>query len=132
MSGETDLSNLLAQLSPELDPETYVFCTFKNAQYGDIQGAKPLAAFMEKEGLTLVVQQHRADHLGLDYSGVFSCITLMVHSSLDAIGLTAAVSSVLAKNQISANVIAAYHHDHVFVPENKAAQALALLQKITE
>jgi hypothetical protein len=77
-----------------------------------------------------VLAKQSADVAGLAYDSVFNCITLMVHSSLDAVGLTAAVSGKLAANGISANVMAAYHHDHVFVPENKAKLALQLLAEL--
>jgi len=50
-----------------------------------------------------------------------------VHSSLLAVGLTAAVSGLLAQHNISANLIAAYHHDHVLVPAERAEESMKLL-----
>jgi hypothetical protein len=61
---------------------------------------------------------------------VFQRITLSVHTSLEAVGLTAAVSSALAREGISANVVAAYYHDHIFVPVAKANQALSCILKL--
>jgi len=127
MAGETNLDTLLASMSPQvLEPE-YVFCCIADAAYGDLKELKPLAAFAEAEGLTLVVPKAHADAQGLAYESVFKGITLTVHSSLDAVGLTAAVASKLAGHGISANVIAAYYHDHIFVQAARVEQALAAL-----
>ena len=130
MAGEEDLDTLLVLLKPSLLPGDFVFCTAANLKYGDFAELQPLASYQEEEGLTLVLAKQSADVAGLAYDSVFNCITLMVHSSLDAVGLTAAVSGKLAANGISANVMAAYHHDHVFVPENKAKLALQLLAEL--
>ena len=130
MAGEKDLDTLLVLLEPSLLPGDFVFCTAANLKYGDFAELQPLASYQEEEGLTLVLAKQSADVAGLAYDSVFNCITLMVHSSLDAVGLTAAVSGKLAANGISANVMAAYHHDHVFVPENKAKLALQLLAEL--
>jgi hypothetical protein len=54
-------------------------------------------------------------------------ITLTVFSSLEGIGLTAAVSDALTRDGIPCNMVAAYHHDHVFVPSDKAERAMAVL-----
>jgi hypothetical protein len=130
MAGEEDLDTLLVLLEPSLLPGDFVFCTAANLKYGDFAELQPLASYQEEEGLTLVLAKQSADVAGLAYDSVFNCITLMVHSSLEAVGLTAAVSGKLAANGISANVMAAYHHDHVFVPENKAKLALQLLAEL--
>ena len=74
----------------------------------------------------------KADELKVEYSGVFKCITLSVHSSLDAVGLTAAVATKLTQSNISANVVAAYYHDHVFVASKDAEQALADLNALVQ
>ena len=128
MSGETNLQALLANLKPRLRPETFVFCTVPEGTYGDLAELKPIASFQETEGLTLVLLQEHADQRGLPYSGTFRCLSLEVHSSLEAVGLTAAVSTTLAKQEISANVIAAHFHDHFFVPARHAERAMELLQ----
>lgn len=130
MAGEEDLDMLLVLLQPSLLPGDFVFCTAANLKYGDFAELQPLASYQEEEGLTLVLAKQSADVAGLAYDVVFNCIILMVHSSLEAVGLTAAVSGKLAANGISANVIAAYHHDHVFVPKNKAQQAIQLLTEL--
>ncbi len=129
MTGETDLAQLLSSLSPVVLADEYVFCSFEDARYGDHKELKPLATFTETEGLTVLVLKHLADKYGVYYETVYKCITLAVHSSLDAVGLTAAVSTKLAEHNISANVIAAYHHDHIFVQAEHAHIALNLLKE---
>lgn len=130
MAGETDLSKMLASLAPQLRDEEYVFCTMPNGRYGDYPELEPIASFMEAEGLTLVIPKHRADEHGIPYEAVFKCITLSVHSSLEAVGLTAVVASKLTEKGISANVIAAFYHDHVFVQAHRAEAALAALNEL--
>lgn len=131
-SGETELNALLRSMKPELCPGNYVFCCVPEGRYGDFQDLLPIASFREKEGLTLVLEKDKADGANLTYSSIFSAITLTVHSSLDAVGLTAAVATQLTDCGISANVIAAYYHDHVFVPVEKAGAALSALEKLAD
>ena len=128
--GETDLSALLAGLAPELLEGEFVFCTFEGARYGDHAALEPFAAVTEREGLTLVVPRERADAHGLSYTSVWRGITLTVHSSLEAVGLTAAVSRALAERGISANMIAGYYHDHVFVQTGQAEEAIEVLSRL--
>ena len=130
MTGETNLEKLLTNLSPELMDGEYVFCTFRNARYGDYPELEPISAIEEAEGLTLIIPKSKADENSLDYESVFKGITLSVHSSLDAIGLTAAFSSKLSGAGISANVVAGYYHDHIFVQRELAASALRALQEL--
>ena len=128
MSGETDLATMLLQLEPVLLPDLVVFCTVENARYGDLAHTQPLASMREPEGLTLVMSKEAADRDGLSYAGTFRWIRLNIHSSLHAVGLTAAVAQRLATHEISANMVAGYYHDHVFVPSDRAEQALELLR----
>lgn len=127
MAGERDLEKLLASLSPRLMDGDFVFCTIEGATYGDLADLSPLASFNEDEGLTLVLKKENADKAGLKYESIFKCITLNVHSSLEAVGLTAEVSRQLAQRGVSANIMAAYYHDHILVPAEKAADALSAL-----
>ena len=131
MAGIKDLEKLLSSMSPELIDGEYVFCTVPNGKYGNYQDLSPLATFIESEGLTLVVSRENADKSDLKYDGVFKCISLTVHSSLEAVGLTAAVSTKLSEHNISANIIAAYYHDHVFVPAESTETALSLLSEFS-
>ena len=84
----------------------------------------PIGIFHEKEGVTFILEQQDAVNKKIHYQSVYRLITLNVHCSRDAVGLTAAFSAKLAEKNISANVVTAYYHDHIFVPEEKAEQAL--------
>ncbi|SDL14275.1 ACT domain-containing protein [Tessaracoccus oleiagri] len=125
MSGETDLGKLLATMSPEARAGRYVF-----AAVDEPPAAEVLASVVEPEGLSVVVAQEDADRLGLAYDFVAGWITLRVHSSLAAVGLTAAVSAALADASISCNVIAGFHHDHLLVPIDRLDEALAVLGRL--
>ncbi len=127
MSGETDLDVLLRSLSPAILPGEYVYLSFEHAHYGDHTELEPIASFLEQEGLTLVVEKSKAIANGHDFEGVMACITLGVHSSLLAVGLTAAITSRMTQAGISANVIAGFYHDHFFVPADKGTQAVSAL-----
>ena len=131
MSGITNINELLGSMQPALIDELFVFCTVKG-QLAEYLNLAPIATFVETEGLTLVLTKDTADKAGLQYEGVFLPITLTVHSSLEAVGLTAAVSTKLTSKGISANVIAAYYHDHIFVSDYKAEQALSALKELSD
>lgn len=127
MTGERDLSTLLRSLQPVLRDGRFVFCSFPEARYGDHAELDPIAVVSEQEGLTLVVATSTAASAGLPTQPAFRCITLQVHSSLQAVGLTAAVSTALARRSIPANLVAGAFHDHVFVPADRAKEALNVL-----
>lgn len=134
MSGITSLQKLLRDMTPEIMPGDYVFCCVIGELYqflSEHPTLRPLATFVEGEGLTLVLKKEEAQQAGLAFSGEYKQITLMVHSSLEAVGLTAAVASQLARSGISANVIAAFYHDHVFVQKEMAEAALKSLQELS-
>ena len=84
----------------------------------------------EEEGVTLILPQAIADNQQLKYEYIAGWITLRVHSSLAAVGLTAAFSQALAQQNISCNVVAGYYHDHIFVAESDVTRALAILQNL--
>ena len=115
MAGERDLSRLLRSLDPQLYPERYSFSVTPDASLkeGDF------AVVREAEGLTSIRP---------DAAGEWARISLGVHSSLDAVGLTAALSSRLTEEGISANIVAAFYHDHLFVPWDRREDALACLR----
>jgi len=131
MPSITDLKCLLRLIEPQLQDTEFVFCTVEG-DLSDYITLQPIATFMEPEGLSLVLEKSVAEQAKLDFENTYKLITLSVHSSLEAVGLTAAVSTALAKESISANIIAAYHHDHVFVPASRAIDALACLKLLAE
>jgi hypothetical protein len=125
--GETDLAVLLASMSPYLNDGSYVFVRAA----GPEGVAEALVVVTEPEGRTLVLPRQRADELGLPYEFVAAWITLHVHSALDAVGLTAAFATALTAEGISANVVAGYFHDHLFVPEDRADDAMRALRRLS-
>jgi len=130
MSGETNLKKLLQSMQPERNAGEYVFCVLDSTMR--LTEVTPLGFFREKEGVTVILPQADADQAGLSYAGSFAWITLTVHSSLEAVGLTAAVARALTEADISCNVVAAFYHDHLFVPIADAERALAALRTLSE
>ena len=128
---ERNLERLLANLNPKLSDEEYVFYFSASKTFNYFLEFDPLCFFKEEEGVTLILPKKIALKNDLAFEGEFKKITLQVHSSLEAVGLTAAVSDALAKNDISANVVAAFYHDHIFVPANKAGEALTVLKSLS-
>ncbi len=125
MAGETHLTQLIKGMTPILNKGDFVFTTVKDAS--KINRSDTVCEFREEEGVTLVIEKQKADDLKLDYDYIAAWITLEIHSSLEAVGLTALFSSELAKNNISCNVIAAYYHDHIFVAKEDAEKAVQVL-----
>ncbi|MEZ9072246.1 ACT domain-containing protein [Vibrio splendidus] len=131
MTAIADLDVLLKSMSPELIEGNYVFCTVDGALTDYVQ-LNPISTFREKKGLTLVLEEDVATRALLDFDGIFSLITLSVHSSLEAVGLTAAFATKLGSYGISANVIAGYYHDHIFVQKEKADEAMSALREFSK
>ena len=127
MTAEKDLHTLLATMHPELREGEFVYVLWPHGR--PLAGAVA-AAVREAEGLTVVLPRAEADSLGLPYDFVGAWITLQVHSSLEAIGLTAAVSAALTEAKISCNVLAGFHHDHILVPVADADRALEALHEL--
>lgn len=130
MSGENNLSVLLQHASPEHNPGKYVFCTLA-APSAELK-EHAVVTMREAEGTTLVLPQDVADQHGVGYEYVASWITLKIHSSLAAVGLTAAFSRALAAQGISCNVVAGYYHDHIFVAHEDTARAMDVLSHLGE
>eukprot|EP00605_Chrysophyceae_sp_TOSAG23-4_P002196 GSChrysophyteH1.ASY1.ANO1.2426.1 assembled CDS len=129
--GITDLQELLRNLTPRLLDGSWVFVTVAGSSDPCPSHllAEALMMFKEREGVCMLLPENVANDNALAYEGVFKGITLDVHSSLEAIGLTAAVSTRLADAGISANVVAATYHDHVFVGAADVSRALELLEQ---
>jgi hypothetical protein len=127
---QTDLAELIRGMDPRLNPGEYVFVTVQDLT--GIERGQALCEFREAEGTTLVLERRKADELKLNYEFIASWITLQVHSSLEAVGLTAACSGELAKHRISCNVMAGYYHDHIFVNRTDAPRAIQVLRELSE
>lgn len=123
MPGETDLQTLLRSMRPVLREGEYVFCSTATPP----AALSPVCRFVEDEGVTLILRRADAEGAGLDYEYVCRMLTLTVHSSLAAVGLLAAVTGRLAAAGISVNAVSAFHHDHLFVPADRADEAMRIL-----
>jgi len=121
----SDLDQLLRSMTPILRPGEYVFVDGDLPADVDVE-----ASVWEPEGMSSVIRRADADRLLLEYDYVAAWITLTVHSSLAAVGLTAAVSRALADDGISCNVIAGLRHDHLLVPTAAADRALRALDHL--
>lgn len=129
MNGEVNLKILLQNMAPVHVPGQYVFCTLRKGQQLPLE--RTIGTFQEAEGRSVIVKKAVADEYGLLYEGLMAWISLSVHSSLEAVGLTAAVATALAGEDISCNVVAARYHDHLFVPVQDAGRALAILWELS-
>ena len=129
MAGEKNLEKLLATMEPDLREGEFVFATIDG--HSVPAGLEPVGMFREDEGLTLILAAADAKDAGLVVSKPLRRITLTVHSSLEAVGLTAAFAGELTRHGISANVIAGYYHDHIFVGLDDAERALTALKALS-
>lgn len=118
-------------MRPLLLEQEYVFCSVTVERVAALDVA-PVCQFRESEGMTLILTRQEAENAGLDYEFVSRMITLLVHSSLDAVGFLAVITNKLAESGISANAVSAYYHDHLFVPSEKAEQVMRLLTEMSE
>lgn len=127
MAGETDLGTLLAHLTVAVRPDRYTLVTIDEPV---ALGAGVAALLAEEEGVTAVVTVAAARDRGWPVDFEAAWLTLEVHSALEAVGLTAAVSTALADEGIAANVLAGVFHDHLLVPADRAGDAVAALDRL--
>ena len=120
--GERDLARLLRGMEPVLSPAPYGFAVWA----GDVLPFAAFATVAEDEGLTVVADLAGMRAAGLD-PDPWARISLTVLSDLAAVGLTAAFAGALAEAGISCNVIAGFHHDHLFVQWDRRCEALDVL-----
>ena len=120
-----ELTLLIASMQPVLIEGEFVYATVSDLCGVEVRDV--LFIFHESEGTTLLCSRECADRIGLRYEGSFCQITLSVHSSLQAVGFLAAVSSALAQAGIPCNAVSAFYHDHLFVPFEQASEAMHVL-----
>jgi hypothetical protein len=125
-----DRQAMLASMKPVLKEGRYFFCTTQDATVAAALAECSLALFREDEGVTLVLLEDDARQHGFDLSMPMCRIVLEVFSALDGVGLTAGVATALADIGIPCNMIAAYHHDNVFVPWTMGHQAISILEEV--
>ncbi len=131
MSGITDLQTLLRNMNPVLHEGEFVFVSFGDKNLSNFAALDPVCIFQEDEGTTFILGRKKADENFLRYDSVFRMITLTVHSSLEAVGFLAEILNRLSNNGISVNPVSGFYHDHLFVPINKAEQAMKLLENVS-
>ena len=119
-------------MQPILCSREYVFCSINKQNDYSYSHLDPIGSFKEKEGLTVILEREKADRADLPYTSIFSMITLAVHSSLEAVGFLAAITNKLAEHNISVNPVSAYYHDHLFVPSDRAKEAMNLLREFSK
>lgn len=124
----SDLKDMISSMEPVLNEGVYVYTSVPHGS--DTSMMSPIATVREIEGITVIIPESEALELGLPM--LFRCawITLHVHSDLNAFGLTAAFAKTLSEEEISCNVVAGAFHDHIFVPNDLASQALAALKRL--
>lgn len=127
--GETRLEILLGAMAPMLTDGLFVYAAVPPGRR-DLEVLRPIMIFEEREGATLILTAEAAEAAGID--AIYRCrmITLEIHSSLEAIGLLAAVTARLAAAGMSVNAVSAFYHDHLFVPADRAEEAIALLKQM--
>jgi hypothetical protein len=131
MPGEANLAKLLASLDPVLDSREFGYAV---VPHGTVlpAGFTPTGLFDEDEGLTVIAPAADLAAVGIMALTGLARLTMMVQSSLEAVGMTAAMATALTRSGISANVIAAYHHDHIFVPWDRRDEAVAVLRALAD
>jgi len=129
MTGETNLKEILKSLKPRLNEGDYVFCVVN--ELPNVTPTEIVSTFREQEGITIIIKKDLADSLKLTYTHIAAWITLSIHSSLEAVGLTAAFSTALTNKGISCNVVAAFYHDHIFVNKKDAKKAVEILNTLS-
>lgn len=146
-SGQTSLQTLLSTLTLILHEPTYVFLTIPSSSPSQqppnnstpsstlnlpVPLSDILLLFHEPEGITLVITQSDADSRNLAYEYPCRMITCNVHSSLEAVGFMAVLATRLAEAGMSVNPVSGFFHDHLFVPVEKAEEAVRVLERVRD
>ncbi len=123
-------ADMIGGMTPVLLPDTYVFATTDVPARAARALPDAFATLREAEGMSLILPVEAAARLGFPSGPPMRCLTLNVYSSLTGVGLTAAVASALAERGVACNMVAGFHHDHAFVPADRAEEALSVLQDL--
>lgn len=129
---ESDLSKLLATLSVIRRDGVWRFETIDKdeaswAELVSLRDVRDIAMlFQESEGLTVITSAAEAT----PESNRWVWLELSVYSDLQAVGFLARVAAALAEADVPCNAVAAYHHDHIFVPEGKADAAIQAIEAL--
>ena len=118
---------MISGMTPVLQPGVFVFITTDDPALVASLSPKAISTFREQEGMSLLISVALAKESLLNTDYPMRCITLNVFSSLEGVGLTAAVSSALGDSGIACNMVAAFHHDHVFLPAEMCDRAMEVL-----
>lgn len=129
MAGETNLDKLLGSMSAELVDGLYVFATVSDG--GVPTGVRPRMLFQEAEGMTLILLKEEAEANDMEYEFPCRMITLNIHSSLEAVGFLARITTALAKHDMGVNPVSGFFHDHLFVPDGREMDAIRVLEEFT-
>ena len=128
MASEQDLKVLLRSMEPELFAESYGFGVVPEGR----AIGQAFAQIAEAEGMTVIAPLVQMQAQGIESTGEWARISLTVHSDLAAVGLTAAIAAALTTRGISANVVAGFYHDHVFVQWDRRCDAMAALRELSD
>jgi len=129
----SNLQQLLKELEPQMRGE-FLICSLPPELLTAELIAGSMGVFKEKEGMTLIMPEASRGKLPqhAKASKPMVLITLNVHSDLEAVGFLAVVSKALAESSISVNTVSAYFHDHLFVPREKAEEAMKVLKVLSK
>lgn len=129
MGGETNLATMLATIQVRRRERSVTLVSID----GPIELGNGIEALMmESEGTTVVATLEEAERRGWPIGFEAAWLTIEIHSSLEAVGLTAAMSAVLTEHGISCNVLAGYYHDHLLVPVDRADEAMKVLESLRD
>ena len=121
---------MISGMTPVVRPGIYVFISTDDPALFASLSSQAISTFKEEEGVSMLIPVELAEKTKLNVDHPMRCITLNVYSSLEGVGLTAAVSTALGDNAIPCNMVAAFHHDHVFVPSEMCDQAMEVLTSL--
>jgi uncharacterized protein len=125
-----DLQGMLRGLEPTLDETPYVFASTPDRSGLETLSGFARGLFRRRRRPAFILPSEVARAHGLPAEPRLCRIVLKAHSSLEGVGLTARVSSALASAGVACNIVAALHHDHLFVPEGAATHALGILRSL--